>query len=231
MFFWLDHVLVKRVGYGLMGFYGESQIEEFQKSSFSSPSEIVMNDLGHLASGTIILFLLKIFFGDDISGIDWLEQIEEHLVHEVGEVEHGDTPNNGTVDRERKEQREFETAKSLFRHFPQPERDEQMSLYLRNLEGKDFCKMVDRACFVWGIGWMNYHGINGNMDVVPGKGVGTDSKMAKLAQSDDPFPAMFVEFLIFSRNFQYREIFIGITEAMYQKIYHTDVPHHIKKLY
>lgn len=230
LFFWLDHALPNRVGYGLMGFYNKLSTFKLGVPQFNNPEDLYINDLDHLAAGVIILFLLKNYFGDELSDLDFLDLIEEHLVHELGEVTRGDEANNGSLDLKTKEKEEYEIARRALLHFPKESRDKLDELYCRNMRGEGFGKLIDRICFVWGIGWLYHHGIGGSMSAIPQKGT-NDDVVAEIAGSDCPFDAMFVDFINFSRNYSHRELFIGITEEMYRLIFHRDVPERIKELY
>lgn len=230
LFFWLDHILPNRVGYGLMGFYDKLESFELGVPKFNEARDLYINDLDHLAAGVIILFLLKNYFGNELNDLDFSELIEEHLVHELGEVKRGDEANNGSLDLETKEREEYEIARRVLLHFPKESRDRLDALYRRNMRGEGFGKLIDRVCFVWGIGWLYYHGIEGSMSIIPQKGT-NDDIVAEIAGSDCPFDAMFVDFIDFSRNYSYREVFINITEEMYRLIFCRDVPERIKRLY
>ena len=213
----MDLRLVKRMGYIKMGFFYDPEMQMF----FSNNREF--DDAAHVLGMVFAIDFFKDFFGEFIplvygESMQWLDHIEEALMHEIGETMIGDWTADGSYNAQEKdllEQKAFDEFMSLF---PPEAQQRHQKQFADVRDNSTIVKLFDREAFILGIGYLKSKGIVGDMHIKRGL-TEQDRALCRETGSERAIDNVFAHMLKNCRWTSKLPFFVGITEAIYAEDY------------
>lgn len=213
----IDLRLVKRMGYVKMGFFNDPEMLLF------FPNSRELDDAIHVLGMVYAVVFFRDFFGDYIppmygESVQWLDHVEEALMHEIGEVTIGDWTEDGSYNANEKDALEQKAFDEFMRFFPPEAQERHQKQFADVRDNRTIVKLFDKVAFILGIGYLKSKGIVGDMHVKRGL-TDQDRALCEETGSERAIDNMFAHLLKHYRNTSKLPFFVGIIEAVYAEEY------------
>lgn len=213
----IDLRLVKRMGYSKMGFFNDEEMLMF------FPNSREFDDAVHVLGMVYAVVFFKDFFGEYIPWLygeqpQWLDHIEEALMHEIGEITIGDWTEDGSYDSAKKDALEQKAFDEFMRFFPPATQRLHQKQFADVRENRTIVKLFDKEAFILGIGYLKSKGIAGDMHIKRGL-TEQDRAFCEETGSERAIDNIFAHLLKNYRGTRMLAFFVGITEAIYAEDY------------
>ena len=191
------------------------------------------NDLEHTAIVAYMMFLFQEYFELTSSDRDFREVIAMAFLHDMPEVITGDTPHDGSQDRDEKNLIEAKIMdRKILNGMTNSTRVAVANHYSGLQDETSLLFGVDKISFMAMMTWCMRHGKYGfiNPEGLWKKWTDTDSHYAVLAGTGRPLDTCFAHTLDLTRAVFERPLLILVVEAMYRAL-EIEVPEGVKTLY
>lgn len=212
---------VVRVGYNKLRFYPDV-LGQFL------PWNTPFTDADHVFHLVNSVIVFKDFFGQFIPWLygfqpQWLNIVEEMVFHEIGELEIGDLPDDGSRDTAAKDRMEQEIFDKFMVGFPEAVQARHQQQFAAVRDGTDIGKLFDKQGFLNGIAFAKAHGFEGEVSLCTQLSA-QDNKYRKLGKTDRCFDLVYADMLVKYRYHPFLPFFMGINEATYAIVYNEHDP-------
>lgn len=226
-FCWLtDLRLRSRTGLTLLGYFDDVPNLMPIESRTESVAE-------HIFGVMSLAYLFQAIYGvGPTSGINAKQIYELALLHEVGEREIGDLPDDGSRDTLEKDRRELELMIEFTDGFSADAVRETCINFKRFQKCDSFTYLLDKFHFVLMQLWLMSGGVRGSMNDKREKGLlsAQDEEFMKLTMSDEAPVNTAASFLTRTKGIGGREYCIKILEEVFEMIY-GEAPSSLKQFY
>ena len=206
---------VDRIGYLRFGYYPEPGAE----AAFRP-----YNDLEHIANGLYFLFNCEMNLSWYVK-VNWHREMQAFLIHELGEVEIGDVPDNGTMNQSLKDAEEHEAFEQFNKNVVDPiNRSKLLNVFEQFQARIPFAYAADKLAFIIGQANLVKLGLFGDMagPMMKGDLSKLDIESVNATWSTNPIDNVVHRFVEQTRDHFYQPIYLAFIEAIYRDIYPND---------